>query len=87
MKQKGEMKVDQSLQELFEGRVEQFVSKRKRQSGNYEKAEQKLESFAKRSAEIVKVKAQGNIINPISNKTKRNIVPRGRSRSTNVQVF
>src|SRR3954468_2467869 len=63
MKQKGEMKVDKSLQKLFEGRVEQFVSKSKRQSGNYQKAEQKLESFAKRSAEIVKVKAQGNIIN------------------------
>jgi hypothetical protein len=63
MKKKGEMKVDQSLQELFDGRVEQFVSKRKRQSGNYEKAEQKLESLAKRSAEIVKVKARGDIIN------------------------
>ena len=57
------MKVDKSLQKLFEGRVEQFVSKNKRQSGNYQKAEQKLESFAKRSADIVKVKARGNIIN------------------------
>jgi hypothetical protein len=63
MKQKGEMKMDQSLQELFEGRVEQFVSKSRMQSGNYEKAEQKLESFAKRSADIVKVKARGNILN------------------------
>ena len=63
MKQKGEMKLDKSLQKLFEGRVEQFVSKNKRQSGNYQKAEQKLESFAKRSADIVKVKARGNIIN------------------------
>jgi hypothetical protein len=63
MKKKGEMKVDQSLQELFDGRVEQFVSKSKRQSGNYEKGEQKLESLAKRSAEIVKVKARGDIIN------------------------
>lgn len=63
MKMKGEMKVDQSLQELFDGRVEQFVSKSKRQSGNYEKAEQKLESLTNRSAEIVKVKARGDIIN------------------------
>lgn len=40
------MKVDQSLQDLFDGRVEQFVSKSKRLSSNYEKAEKKLESFA-----------------------------------------
>lgn len=66
MKQKGEMKVQKSLQKLFENRVDQFVSKSKRQSGNYEKAVQKLESFAKRSAEIVKVKARGNIINQSS---------------------
>ncbi len=57
------MKVDKSLQNLFEGRVEQFVSKSKRQSGKYQKAEQKLESLEKRSAEIVKVKTRGNIIN------------------------
>lgn len=55
--------MDQSLQELFEGRVQQFVSKSKRQSLNYDKAQQKLESSARRSADIVKVKARGNIIN------------------------
>ncbi|MDR7076787.1 hypothetical protein J2Y03_001790 [Neobacillus niacini] len=55
--------MDKSLQKLFKGRVEQFVSKNKRQSGNYQKAEKKLESFAKRSADIVKVKARGDIIN------------------------
>ncbi|MEH7179675.1 amidase domain-containing protein [Neobacillus vireti] len=55
--------MDQSLQKLFEARIEQFVSKSKRQSGNYEKAERKLESFAKRSADIVKVKARGGILN------------------------
>ncbi|SDN10245.1 amidase domain-containing protein [Bacillus sp. OK048] len=58
--------MQKSLQKLFENRVDQFVSKSKRQSGNYEKAVQKLESFAKRSAEIVKVKARGNIINQSS---------------------
>jgi hypothetical protein len=63
MKQKGEINVHKSLQELFESRVEQFVSKSKRKSINYDKAEKKLESFTKRSAEIVKVKARGNIIN------------------------
>lgn len=56
------MKLNQSLQELFEERTEQFVSKSRRHSGNYEKAETKLDSLAKRSAEIVKVKARGNIL-------------------------
>ncbi|MFP7295602.1 amidase domain-containing protein [Neobacillus niacini] len=54
--------MNQSLQELFEERTEQFVSKSRRHSGNYEKAETKLDSLAKRSAEIVKVKARGNIL-------------------------
>jgi hypothetical protein len=62
MKQKGEIRMHKSLQELFEARVEQFVSKGKRDVSSYSNAERKIEAFAKRSAEIVKVKARGNII-------------------------
>lgn len=49
------------LQELFEKRINHFVSDTRKKSDFYPKAERKLESFAKRSAEIVKVKAWGNI--------------------------
>lgn len=52
----------ESLQELFEKRVEQFVSNSITRTEFYPKAEKKIESLAKRSAEIVKVKAWGNII-------------------------
>lgn len=50
------------LQKLFEERVQQFVSTARKQKEYYPKAEIKLESMAKRSAEIIKVKATGNIV-------------------------
>jgi hypothetical protein len=50
------------LQELFEKRLHYFVSNTRKQKDFYPKAERKLESLAKRSAEIVKVKALGNIV-------------------------
>lgn len=50
------------LQELFEKRVHQFVLNSNMRTGTYSKAEKKIETLAKRSAEIVKVKAMGNII-------------------------
>lgn len=65
MKQKGEIRMHKSLQRLFDERVEQFVLKNKSDVSNYSKADRKIESFAKRSAEIVKVKARGNIIENI----------------------
>lgn len=49
------------LQELFEKRINHFVSDTRKKGDFYPKAERKLESCAKRSAEIVKVKAWGNI--------------------------
>ncbi|MCM2533849.1 amidase domain-containing protein [Neobacillus pocheonensis] len=55
----------ESLQELFEKRVHQFVSESKMRTGNHSKAEMKIEALAKRSAEIVKVKALGNIIEEV----------------------
>ncbi|WP_342430034.1 amidase domain-containing protein [Neobacillus sp. FSL H8-0543] len=55
----------QSLQELFEKRLEQFVSNKRISNSTYPKAEKKIASLAKRSAEIVKVNASGNIIQTI----------------------
>jgi len=52
----------QLLQELFEKRINQFVTDVRKQKDHYQKAERKLESLAKRSAEIVKVRATGNIL-------------------------
>lgn len=52
----------QSLQKLFDERVNQFVSMNKRDLSNYQKANKKIEALAKRKAEIVKVKARGNIL-------------------------
>ncbi|MDN3018861.1 amidase domain-containing protein [Paenibacillus sp. BSR1-1] len=49
------------LQELFEKRVQQFVANHRNSKDNFSKADRKLESLAKRSAEIVKVKAAGKI--------------------------
>lgn len=62
MKEKGEMKMSRSLQKLFDQRVEQFVSKDKKDSRNFPKAQQKIDALAKRSAEIVKVKAAGKVL-------------------------
>ncbi|MGG3467191.1 amidase domain-containing protein [Neobacillus pocheonensis] len=50
------------LQELFEKRAQQFVANHRSPKDYFSKAERKLESLAKRSAEIVKVKAAGRII-------------------------
>lgn len=51
--------MSKSLQDLFAKRVEQFVSKDNR---NFAKAEKKIDSLTKRSAEIVKAKATGKIL-------------------------
>ncbi|WP_066068047.1 amidase domain-containing protein [Neobacillus soli] len=50
------------IQDLFEKRVDQFVSNKRSHKVFFPKAEKKQEAFAKRSAEIVKVKASGKII-------------------------
>ncbi|MEH7331145.1 amidase domain-containing protein [Neobacillus drentensis] len=50
------------LQELFEKRVQQFVANHRNSKDNFSKADRKLESLAKRSAEIVKVKAAGKVL-------------------------
>jgi hypothetical protein len=65
MKKKGEIVMRQSLQEVFEKRLEQFVSDKRISDFSYAKAEKKIASLAKRSAEIVKVNASGNIIQTI----------------------
>jgi Putative amidase domain len=58
----------ESLQKLFDERVEQFVSgKGKDIRNNFPKAQIKIDALAKRSAEIVKVKAAGNIVARSSN--------------------
>ncbi|MED3562435.1 amidase domain-containing protein [Bacillus xiapuensis] len=57
--------MQRSLQELFEKRIHQFVSDTEGQRNLYPKAERKLASLSNRSAEIVKVKAAGNIIEKI----------------------
>src|SRR5689334_21249219 len=56
-----------TLQELFEKRIHQFITNTREQKNLYPKAERKLASLSKRSAEIVKVKAAGNIIEKIEN--------------------
>jgi Putative amidase domain len=55
----------ESLQELFEKRVHEFVVNSNLRTGTYSKAEKKIEALAKRSAEIVKVKALGNIVEKV----------------------
>ena len=50
------------LRGLFEKRIDQFVSETRKHKDYYPKAERKLEALAKRSAEIVKVKAAGHIV-------------------------
>ena len=50
------------LRGLYEKRIDQFVSETRKQKDYYPKAERKLEALAKRSAEIVKVKAAGHIV-------------------------
>jgi hypothetical protein len=50
------------LQKLFDERVQQFVSNTRNKKTYYPKSERKLESMGKRSAEIVKVKAAGKIL-------------------------
>ncbi|WP_066401057.1 amidase domain-containing protein [Neobacillus mesonae] len=54
--------MEKALQELFEFRVQQFVGNERNARDLFSKAEIKLESLLKRSAEIVKAKAAGNII-------------------------
>src|SRR3954468_10763233 len=62
MKGKGWMGLRQLLQDLFEKRVNQFVSNKRSQKLFFPKAERKQALLANRSAEIVKVKAVGKII-------------------------
>ncbi|WHY68184.1 amidase domain-containing protein [Neobacillus sp. SuZ13] len=50
------------IQELFEKRVSQFVSDKRTHKVFFPKAENKQSTLAKRSAEVVKVKASGRII-------------------------
>ncbi|MEH7505147.1 amidase domain-containing protein [Neobacillus drentensis] len=50
------------IQDLFEKRVNQFVSDKRTHKVFFPKAEKKQEALAKRSAEIVKVKTAGRII-------------------------
>jgi hypothetical protein len=50
------------IQDLFEKRVNQFVSDKRTHKMFFPKAEKKQASLAKRSAEIVKVNASGKII-------------------------
>ncbi|WP_160725872.1 amidase domain-containing protein [Bacillus sp. USDA818B3_A] len=52
----------QLLQDLFEKRVNQFVSDKRSPKPNFPKAEIKQRALANRSAEIVKVKASGKIL-------------------------
>lgn len=59
---KGSEHMLELIQDLFEKRVDQFVSNKRSHKVFFPKAEKKQEAFAKRSAEIVKVKASGKII-------------------------
>jgi hypothetical protein len=59
---KGVESMRELLQDLFEKRVDQFVSDKRDHKLFFPKAEKKQAAFAKRSAEIVKVKAVGKII-------------------------
>jgi hypothetical protein len=62
MKKKGAMKMHKQLQELFESRVNGYVSSSRDTDPVFPKAERKRETLAKRNAEIVKVKAAGKMI-------------------------
>ncbi len=62
MKGRGWIVLRHLLQDLFEKRVNQFVSNKRSHKIFFPKAEIKQDSAAKRSAEIVKVKAAGKII-------------------------
>lgn len=59
---RGGVLMQELLQDLFEKRLDQFVSNKRNQKIFFPKAEQKLALLAKRSAEIVKVKAAGKIM-------------------------
>ena len=50
------------IQDLFDKRVSQFVSDKRTHKVFFPKAEKKQSAFAKRKAEIVKVKTTGRII-------------------------
>ncbi|MFF2450682.1 amidase domain-containing protein [Neobacillus sp. NPDC058068] len=54
--------MNKSFQELFDTRVQQFVSDKRSHKFFFPKAEKKQQAFVKRSAEIVKVKAAGSIM-------------------------
>jgi hypothetical protein len=56
------MNMEELLQDLFEKRLNQFVSDKRSHKILFPKAEKKQVTLAKRSAEIVKVKASGKII-------------------------
>lgn len=59
---KGGGNLKKSFQELFDTRVYQFVSDKRSHKVFFPKAEKKQATMARRSAEIVKVKATGKII-------------------------
>ncbi len=59
---KGVENMEELLQDLFEKRLNQFVSDKRSHKLFFPKAEKKQATLAKRSAEIVKVKAAGKII-------------------------
>jgi hypothetical protein len=62
----GGMKMHRQLQELFESRVNRYVSNSREKKSVYPKAEKKRETLAKRNAEIVKVKAAGKMIEEVA---------------------
>lgn len=66
MKERGEEIMFELLQDLFEKRVNQFVTDKRSHRIFFPKAEKKQEALAKRSAEIVKVKATGRITEEFS---------------------
>jgi hypothetical protein len=65
-KKRGAMNMHKQLQELFENRVNRYVSAVRERDAVYPKAERKREALAKRNAEIVKVKAAGKMIEEIA---------------------
>jgi hypothetical protein len=66
MEKKGAMKLHRQLQEIFESRVNHYVSNSREKGSIYPKAERKRETLAKRNAEIVKVKAAGKMIEEVA---------------------
>jgi hypothetical protein len=76
MIEEGEMEMGLLLQKLFEQRVEQFVSKDKKDPNHFLKAQQKIDTLAKRAAEIVKVNATGNILERSDDETFQTIIYR-----------